>query len=303
MAKKQSTILIVKIILDIIMAISLLMLYQKMTISMSFHEIAGLVLFGLFLIHNLLNWKWIKSVTKKLFKKTTGFRLRISWIINALLFVSMAGIIITGLMISKTLPINFGKWFGAQQWHYFLAAMTIILMGIHLGLHWFFIKGITCKISFLPKKLSRTIGIFFLVVALVWGSFSIVTGSFTRWITGPFMVSSSPQIDNVGEHKGEIPEWKGKEKPSFGEDFTEFEKVHPEGENQGKGMNRGEGKEPGMKPGMGPGGNHNIGQSISIINILTIIATYGSEMIVFAFLTVLIFGRRKRQTASNIIQQ
>lgn len=299
MAKKHSTILIVKIILDIIMAILLLMLYQKTSISMSFHEIAGLVLFGLFLIHNLLNWKWIKSVTQKLFKKPTGFRLRISWIINALLFISMAGIIITGLMMSKTLPINIRKWFGAQQWHYFLAATSIILMGIHLGLHWSFIKGITCKISFLPKKLSCTIGILFLVAALVWGSFSIVTGSFTRWITGPFMASSFPQIDNVGEQKGEIPEWKGKEKPSLGDGFTEFEKGHTKGENQGKGMNRGEGKEPGMRP----GGNHNTGRSISIINILTVIATYGSEMIVFAFLTVLIFGRRKRQTASNIIQQ
>ena len=95
MSKKRSPILIVKIIVDIIMAILLLMLYQKMTISMSFHEVAGIVLFGLFLIHSLLNWNWIKAVTKKLFNRTTSLSLRISWIVNGLLFVSMTGVILT----------------------------------------------------------------------------------------------------------------------------------------------------------------------------------------------------------------
>lgn len=205
-------------------------------------------------------------------------------------------------MISKTLPINIGKCFGAQQWHYFLAATSIILMGIHLGLHWSFLKGIASKLSSLPKKLSSVIGVLFLAAALVWGSYSLFTGSFARWITGPFMVSSFPKIDTVGEFKGEISEWEGKEKPTFGDGFAEFGKGHIEGEKQGKGMDHGEGKQHEMKPGMGPAGNHNIGQSISIINILTVIATYGSEMIVFAFLTVLIFGRRKRQIISKIQQ-
>lgn len=46
---------------------------------------------------------------------------------------------------------------------------------------------------------------------------------------------------------------------------------------------------------MMPGGGHNKSQGISAANILTVVATYSSEMTVFAFFTVLVLGRRKKQ--------
>lgn len=282
--KKSSPMLIVKILLDILMIVLLLLLYQKRTVSMSFHEVTGLVLFGLLLLHNLLNWKWIKGVTLKLFKKNTSFHLRMGWIVNISLFVTMTGIIITGLMISKTLPFHLGNWFGAKQWHYFLAAISIALMGIHLGLHWPFIKSIASKISVFPKKLSLTIGVLLLVAALGWGGYSLFTGSFARWVTGPFTSASFPKPEGMGAYGGE--RWNnGESAPPDGD--TELEKFYQEG-NRGKRENsggRGEG-------GMMPGGGYNMSQGISLTNILTVIATYSSEMTVFAFFTVLILSRR-----------
>lgn len=284
--KKRSPMLIVKISLDILMIALLLLLYQKMTVSMSFHEVAGLVLFGLFLIHNLLNWKWIKEVTLKLFKKTTSFRLRMGWIIDISLFAAMTGIIITGLMISKTLPFHLGNWFGAKQWHYFLAAISIVLMGIHLGLHWPFIKAIASKISVFPKKLSLTVGVLLLAAALGWGGYSLFTGSFVRWVAGPFTSASFPKPEGMGAYGGEG--WNnGENVPPDGD--TGLEKSYPEG-NRG----RREDSEGRGESGMMPGGGYNMSQGISFTNILTVIATYSSEMIVFAFFTVLIFGRRKK---------
>lgn len=285
--KKRSPMLIVRISLDILMLALLLLLYQKRTVSMSFHEVAGLVLFGLFLIHNLLNWKWIKGVTLKLFKKTTSFHLRIGWIINISLFITMTGIIITGLMISKTLPFHLGNWFRAKQWHYFLAAISIVLMGIHLGLHWSFIRNITSRISFFPKKLSLAIGVLLLAAALGWGGYSLFTGSFARWVTGPFTNVSFQKPEGMGAYGGEGRN-NGESAPPDGD--TELEKPPQEG-GQGKGKNSG-GRGDG---GMMPGGGHNMSQGISVTNILTVIATYSSEMTVFAFLTVLILGRRKEQ--------
>lgn len=278
---KNTTMLRVKISLDIIMAVLLLMLYQKRTISMSFHEIAGLVLFGLFLIHNLLNRSWIKAVTLKLFQKSTSLKLRISWIINVLLFLSMTGIIVTGIMISKTLPIHVGRWFGAQQWHYFLAAISIILMGIHLGLHWSFMKGIMSRVSFLQKKISIIVGVGVLVVALTWGSYSLFTGSFVRWVTGPFTEQSFQKGDQAGEFQGDFQgEFKGEMKEKIQGD--------PQGEVPDRENN---GEQNGQR--MAPREGNDMNQSISIIRILSTIATYGSEMIVFAFFTVLAFGFRK----------
>lgn len=54
-----------KILLDAIMLLLLALMYQKRAISMHFHEIGGLILFGLFLFHNGVNWKWIRGVSLK----------------------------------------------------------------------------------------------------------------------------------------------------------------------------------------------------------------------------------------------
>ena len=289
MEKKQPTMLIAKISLDLIMAILLLMLYQKRTISMSFHEITGLALFGLFLLHVLLNWRWVKGVTGKLFQKTTDFKLRIGWIVNMLLFVSMTGIIVTGLMIAKTLPFHLGWWFGAQMWHYFLAAVSIILMGIHLGLHWSFIKGVSSRISFLTKKPALIACRIILIFSLAWGGYSLLTGSFAHWIIMPFTVSSFP-MEGGGQGYG-MQKWAEEEMPDGLENSGMGEGI---GRGSGRGMGKGQGR------GDGTGmrhGRYGMEQGISILNILSVIATYGSEMTVFAFLTALAFGHRKRNVA------
>ena len=54
-----------KLALDAIMLILLVLMYKKQVISMEFHEIGGLALIGLFLIHHLVNAKWIGAVTRR----------------------------------------------------------------------------------------------------------------------------------------------------------------------------------------------------------------------------------------------
>lgn len=300
MKKKSSANLMVKIILDIIMLLLLLMLYQKRTISMSFHEVAGLVLFGLFVVHNVLNWRWIVAITKKLFQKSTSAKLRCSWIVNFLLLISMSGIILTGLMIAKTLPFRLSPWGNARAWHYFFAAVSIVLMGIHLGLHWPLIKGLASKITFVPKKLGVSVGVIFLVAAVAWGGFSFVTGSFARWISGPFMASSFPQgafgdqmeapdeMAKPGEGAPDMKEGMPPQEPD-GQDMDQRDGNGPH-DGSGKGFGNGQGEGAlNMKEGMPP-------QGVRFSNILLVIITYGCEMVVFAALTAFfcgILGKRK----------
>ena len=58
-----------KFILDILMALLLALMYNKRALGIAFHEIGGLALCGLFIIHKLLNWKWIKAVSTGLFSR------------------------------------------------------------------------------------------------------------------------------------------------------------------------------------------------------------------------------------------
>lgn len=75
-------------------------MYQKRLISMEFHEIGGLALFGLFLVHKALNWKWLRAAAAGLRKG----RVTAAMVVDALLFLSMTAVLVTGLLISKTLP-------------------------------------------------------------------------------------------------------------------------------------------------------------------------------------------------------
>ena len=121
---------ILKIFLDTVMLLLLAMMYQKRVICIRFHEIGGLILFGLFLLHNGLNWKWFKGVSSKIFQRGLPLRSRVNWLVNVLLFISMTATIGTGLLISKTLPTSIQQAYLVKPWHYFFAAAALILIGI-----------------------------------------------------------------------------------------------------------------------------------------------------------------------------
>lgn len=76
-----------KLILDAVMAIVLALLYNKRVLGMAFHEIAGIAICGLFIIHKLLNRKWIAAVTRSLFSRQTPVRQKLSWVLDFLLLL------------------------------------------------------------------------------------------------------------------------------------------------------------------------------------------------------------------------
>jgi hypothetical protein len=118
--------------------------------------------------------------------------------VNVLLFITVTTITVTGLLISKTLPTAVPSLQGAKQWHYFAAALSIVLVGVHLGLHWSYIRGMLKKVNPLPQSVARAVGILLLVLVVGGGSFSVTTGSFTKWISGPFHTGAA--YNKEGQH-------------------------------------------------------------------------------------------------------
>lgn len=273
----------IKIILDIIMVFVLVLLYNKRVISMSFHEIGGLCIFGLFIIHNVLNGKWIINMTKKLFKSGTGAKAKIQWIVNLLLFISFTAIIVTGLMIAKTLPFRINGFNGAQKWHYFAAALSIILMGIHLGLHWNLFHGLFKK--YMPQKVFVVIGYILLVVTLVFGCYSLATGSFVRWISSPFSASNEKEFSKNGfMPTTENSDGKNFDWSNIPQDGNFDSSNIPEGFDA---SNMPEGFDASNTPG-GFKGDMGGKSGFSVLTLFSTIATYISEMIVFAFIVAII---------------
>ena len=185
-----------KIILDIIMAIMLFSMYNKKTVSMEYHEIGGLFLIGLFIIHNVVNWSWIKNISLKLTEKNLPVKSKICWIINFLLLVSFILIAISGIMISKTVLINItGDIVLWKSIHYFVSALAIILIGIHIGLHWNYLKCCITKKVKLPAKLGKILGTTLIAFLLISGVYNTINSDFSKWVATPFE-------DNIKEGKG-----------------------------------------------------------------------------------------------------
>ncbi|MEA4973321.1 MAG: DUF4405 domain-containing protein [Candidatus Metalachnospira sp.] len=273
-----------KIILDIIMLVLLVLMFKKNAISMSFHEIGGLALICLFAIHNLINAKWLKAVFGKFFGKGINSRTRIVAIVDLLLAIDFILIGISGVFISKAVfdfSVMGGSW---KTIHYFCAAVSIVLMGVHLGLHWDFIKNAFGKLRY--GKAAKVVGSVFLIAAIANGVYGTVSTSFTRWLAMPFSVNA--EVENVeGEETGQqakISDESGGENSI--DSVTSATTSTSESNN-----NRGNGR------GIGGGIHQNVG-GISASNIFSTISSYLSIIVLFAFITVLlsnlIIGMRRR---------
>ncbi|RDE25489.1 DUF4405 domain-containing protein [Parageobacillus thermoglucosidasius] len=91
----------------------------------------------------MLNKKWIIAITAKFFTKSLAPRVRFGYIINFLLLLSFLLIVISGICTSQALfPFAESKDSPWRNIHHFFSAISIILVGIHLGLHWNFVSNV-----------------------------------------------------------------------------------------------------------------------------------------------------------------
>lgn len=110
--------------------------------GLAFHEIAGLVIFALFTVHIILNWSWIKSVTKNLFTSKIKTKSKLMYVLNAALLISVGTIIITGIMISRVVfdfGLN-GETHTLAAAHKWTAYTCLGLFAIHIALNWRFVS-------------------------------------------------------------------------------------------------------------------------------------------------------------------
>ena len=130
-----------KLLLDISTFAAFLVAMDPRTSGIAIHEWLTIALGATVVVHLLLNWNWIVEVTKRLFAKGKGLNgARTNYILNWLLFVDGILIMLSGIMISEAvvpafglaLPMNFA-W---RSLHDLSANISLLLMGLHITLHW-----------------------------------------------------------------------------------------------------------------------------------------------------------------------
>lgn len=184
---------VLKLILDILMFVTLMLLYSKNVISLTFHEMAGLIVLFVMLFHVLINGKWVCAVTKKMLDKTFPIKTKVLWVTDFLLLICTLAMLVTSFLISKALlPNLLGGHNNIIPFHFFFAAVFLILLGIHVGFHFKYIANvITKKREY--KKATKIVAIVAAILIAVAGVYSISTISYRKWITAPFITSHAQQ--------------------------------------------------------------------------------------------------------------
>ncbi|TGE36026.1 DUF4405 domain-containing protein [Desulfosporosinus fructosivorans] len=129
---------ILKIMLDIVMTILFVTLIFAHETGLVFHEIAGLSIFALFASHVLLNWSWVKNVTKNLFSGKLKTSSKLRYALNVTMFLTIATITITGILVSQVVFPSLGSSLGSKLLvlvHKWTSYLGLGLFGLHIILH------------------------------------------------------------------------------------------------------------------------------------------------------------------------
>jgi hypothetical protein len=163
-----------RLIIDLVMTILLLCAYAYRIIEDAAHEWVGVSVFALFIVHNILNRQWYKHI----FKGTYTFRRTITAIVNITLVFTMATLIVTGLIQSRTVLVflHLPGGMALRLVHTTAAYWGFIIIAVHLGLQWGMImNGIKNMCGIGSKNHIRTIVLRVFVLLTVsygvWASF------------------------------------------------------------------------------------------------------------------------------------
>ena len=122
-------------VVDLLMTLGLWFLMGYHLWGERAHEWVGAGTLALFLVHHLLNRRWYPGLARG---PWTVLR-RLTALVNGLLLLDMAGLLVSGVLLSNHVFAFLGLTGGtgtARLVHMAASHWGFLLMGFHLGLHW-----------------------------------------------------------------------------------------------------------------------------------------------------------------------
>ena len=169
-------------VIDIMMTIILILLMSYSIVGARFHEYLGIVIACLYVIHHVLNRKWLTHLFSGKYSKYRVFQTLLIFCIS----VTMIGSLISGIMLSRYIfHITFLKkgFTIARNIHILSAYWGFIFMSLHLGIHWNMVVSMAGRIfvkafnSPVCKWILRVL-VYGLVIFGVWSFVELDFGSY-----------------------------------------------------------------------------------------------------------------------------
>ncbi|RME46745.1 MAG: DUF4405 domain-containing protein [Chloroflexi bacterium] len=128
-----------RLFVDLVFFFGFLLLMQPDLTGISLHEWFSVALLVVMAFHVLFQWDWVMAVTRRFFHKLIH-RSRLNYVLDTLLLMAMSTAFVSGFAISRDVLPFFGIparrdlfW---RALHTLSADITLVIVGVHLALHW-----------------------------------------------------------------------------------------------------------------------------------------------------------------------
>lgn len=138
-----------KLAINALMVAGILLAMANKLTENRIHELIGALMVILFIVHNALNWRWHTSIQQR-WQTNRG---RFDVVVNILLALIIGVLIGSSIMLSRTLFafMDVEGNLTIRQIHSTAAHWFLLLMSVHLGVHWPRIATLLKKMSPLPN--------------------------------------------------------------------------------------------------------------------------------------------------------
>jgi cytochrome b subunit of formate dehydrogenase len=136
---KRRSITQIRVWADLIFFIGMVLVLAPQATGIPVHEWASFLIIIPFFLHLILDWKWIVSETKRIFKRTNG-ETRFNYGLDWLLFFLFVTATFTGVLISEAalpalgIPMTIDPFWASL--HDISANLLMVVIGVHLAMHW-----------------------------------------------------------------------------------------------------------------------------------------------------------------------
>jgi len=125
--------------LDLLLVLAFVVDMEEHFTGLQIHELLGVFIGAAIIIHLILHWNWILNVTRAFFKKLVH-ESRLNYLLNIALFADVATLIVTGILISRTLGLDLSAVQESsrtlEQLHRLTADLSLLIVALHVALHW-----------------------------------------------------------------------------------------------------------------------------------------------------------------------
>ena len=125
--------------LDVGIFVAFLLALDPRLTGIAIHEWLSLAAAAAVGAHLVLHWEWIVAVTRRFFGRTSGTA-RLNYVVDALFFINLIIIMLSGVMVSQAVLPALGLAApDGSFWlilHSLSADWAVVLVAVHTALHW-----------------------------------------------------------------------------------------------------------------------------------------------------------------------